>query len=505
MNEFLDSDFILNLTLSEEQSNVIIWGNTENGTTYGTLQLCPNEDDFEMDMNYFICYSTMAPEFFHRYYTFLIDVSGSMCGEKLEHAKRALHLALRNLEEGDVFNIVAFESGFDRFAPRAVEFNQVNLELADKWIDQLEDMGGTEILKPLRWALEQEFKNHPHYYSRILFLFTDGEVGNEREIYDLLDEYEDENVRIFPFGIDTAVNEAFIRGLAKHGKGSPEFVYPGERIENKLMRQFDRILNEGMDRMEFVLPEGYDFEFAAQLPNTMYLGELIQIPFRVHHIGERPGSITIRGMYGDYMPQMHTLTVDKGIKGDNDLLKKAFAKATITELEDQLDQTSGRRALGIEKEIVRTSIEAGILSTKTSLIAIYRRQNKLPGVPDTITVPVALPRMWVGHVEPEMNFSIALNNMEVVYCRNESMLATDTIETLIHDVIQLQHADGTIAGEIEKTILFIIAMRLVGKKHQATYRIPIQKAELAVDQTVLADRIIKNTKKPKELLNDILN
>jgi Ca-activated chloride channel family protein len=41
-------------------------------------------------------------------YIFLIDISHSMKGSKLEQAKNALQICIRNLSEGDSFNIVAF-------------------------------------------------------------------------------------------------------------------------------------------------------------------------------------------------------------------------------------------------------------------------------------------------------------------------------------------------------------------------------------------------------------
>ncbi len=55
----------------------------------------------------------------------MIDISGSMAGEKLEQAKRALKISLRNLMEGDKFNIVAFESSYKCFSKEAVPYSQV--------------------------------------------------------------------------------------------------------------------------------------------------------------------------------------------------------------------------------------------------------------------------------------------------------------------------------------------------------------------------------------------
>ncbi|KFD40617.1 hypothetical protein HX99_02855 [Peptococcaceae bacterium SCADC1_2_3] len=55
-----------------------------------------------------------------------------MTEEKLEQAKSALQFCLRNLAEGDSFNLVAFNHVFTRFAKRFKPFNQQNLNLVGR-------------------------------------------------------------------------------------------------------------------------------------------------------------------------------------------------------------------------------------------------------------------------------------------------------------------------------------------------------------------------------------
>ena len=154
-------------------------------------------------------------------YTFVIDVSGSMSGRKLEQAKKALQLSLRNLIEGDRFNMIAFESEYICFSETSVPYTQSNLEKADRWVTSLVPMGGTVILQPLRFVLERPYTENT---GRVVLLFTDGQVGNEKEIIQLV-RRNNKALNLFPFGIDTAVNRYFIDSLAQAGNGSPEFVF----------------------------------------------------------------------------------------------------------------------------------------------------------------------------------------------------------------------------------------------------------------------------------------
>ena len=53
---------------------------------------------------------------------FVVDRSGSMSGKKIEQAKGALRFVLNNLREGDLFNIVAYDSNVESFRPELQKF-----------------------------------------------------------------------------------------------------------------------------------------------------------------------------------------------------------------------------------------------------------------------------------------------------------------------------------------------------------------------------------------------
>lgn len=153
---------------------------------------------------------------------FIIDISGSMYGNKMEETKKAVIECLKQLDIGDKFNIIPFESRFSAMNINSIEYNEENLQKAIEYVNDLQPTGGTEILNPIKFALYQKETD------KIILLFTDGQVGNEQEII----RYVDENIktsRIFSFGIDTNVNSSFIKQLAKVGNGKAELIQPNEK------------------------------------------------------------------------------------------------------------------------------------------------------------------------------------------------------------------------------------------------------------------------------------
>ena len=75
-------------------------------------------------------------------YLFLIDISGSMMGVKLEETKRAVIECLKQLDEGDKFNIIAFDHQFEVMSAHALEYNEKNMQEAEKYIELRKEFSG---------------------------------------------------------------------------------------------------------------------------------------------------------------------------------------------------------------------------------------------------------------------------------------------------------------------------------------------------------------------------
>lgn len=384
-NEPLDRDFIISAQLEQDNmDSFVISGGS--GEMFGSVSFCPDLSGY---------YRKPVP----CEYVFLIDISGSMGGEKLKQAKRALAISLRNLFEGDYFNIVAFESSYRCFANKSLPYSQSALESADKWISSLTEMGGTEIYEPLKFVLE---KHVTEGLEKVVFLFTDGQVGNENQIISLAAKHS-MSLKLYPFGIDTAVNRYFIDRLARSCNGMPEYIYPGERIEDKVIRQFSRVHQPYLVNLSVTGGDGRLLEAVPALPARLYDSEGLSFTFRSES-GGMPDKIKIRGSIGEETLQFE---IEGGKTGDERLLSLKWAKDRIMELESMLHGGNERRNELIRKEITQLSLKYSVLSTLTSLVAVYTRKTKAAGLPQTVVVPVAAPRDWTMPLEPNNAYSFA--------------------------------------------------------------------------------------------------
>uniref|UniRef100_A0A8C9Y8D4 VIT domain-containing protein n=1 Tax=Sander lucioperca TaxID=283035 RepID=A0A8C9Y8D4_SANLU len=149
--------------------------------------------------------------------------SVALCGEFV--------VPLTHLPMGCYFNIYSFGSCHEHIFPKSVEYSQKTLEEPLKKIEEMDaDLGGTEILMPLKHIYSQPcIPSQP----RQLIVFTDGEVGNTKEVINLVKKNSGSH-RCFSFGIGEGASSALINGLAKEGGGHAQFKTGTDRMQPKV-------------------------------------------------------------------------------------------------------------------------------------------------------------------------------------------------------------------------------------------------------------------------------
>ncbi len=174
--------------------------------------------------------------------TFILDVSGSMSGEKLEQAKKALLYCVNNLNVGDHFNIIKFSTEAYSLFKNLESVDKQKISEAKNFIDDLQAIGGTNIEEAFNLAFKNYKKtSHPHF---IVFLTdgkpTIGEMNEEKLIKRILDANKT-NSRIFTFGVGDEINTHLLDKLTDATKAWRTYVSDEEDIEIKVSNFYDKI------------------------------------------------------------------------------------------------------------------------------------------------------------------------------------------------------------------------------------------------------------------------
>jgi len=163
--------------------------------------------------------------------TFVIDVSGSMSGQKIEQARAAGKQILRTLSPMDRFRLIDFSSDVRTFRNDFSTATRENIGAAERYLDQLDAEGSTNIAGALDEALSA-----PVQAGRlpIVLFLTDGQptVG-ERDASVIAANVAKQrgSRRLFTVGVGADLNVSLIEQLALEGRGTASFVRPEESVE----------------------------------------------------------------------------------------------------------------------------------------------------------------------------------------------------------------------------------------------------------------------------------
>lgn len=198
-------------------------------------------------------------------FIFVVDESVSMYGDCIQNAREAVLLFLKSLPSGCRFNIVEFGSTFRHLFESSAVYNDDNLHQACKLVEHMSaDLGGTEILAPLKWIFNRPLVKG---FPRQVFLLTDGEVGNTNEVIRIV-QSNAKAARCFAFGVGDGVSTALINGVARAGHGTAEFVLSNHLLQTKVIRTLKRALQPSYDdvTVSWSLPDGWNVD---QIPSVI--------------------------------------------------------------------------------------------------------------------------------------------------------------------------------------------------------------------------------------------
>ena len=383
----LDRDFVLKVRLAEPPPARASIETDEAGRAVAALSFEPRFDGGETPGEW----------------VFLVDRSGSMQGTSIAEARNALQLCLRGLRPGTLFNVVGFGSTFVTLFPESRPYGEDTLAEASRHVASLDaDLGGTEVLAPLEWALTKPAREG---FPRQLFLLTDGQVTNTEAVVALVRRHSVET-RVFTFGIGAGASQHLVRGIARAGEGEAEMIAPGERVEDKVVRQLARAFAPALADVE-VDWGGLRVSQAPHRVPPVFAGGRLLVYGRLEQPAAADVTLRARGPAG---PVSFTLRLDPAGAEGGSLLSTLHARAAIRDLEEGRSALHDRRGSlqergvpdRVKQEIVRLGVAHGLVSRHTSYVAVEERATPVEGETVLRRVPVALTRGWGGIEEARL-------------------------------------------------------------------------------------------------------
>jgi len=322
-----------------------------------------NNDDYSM-----ITLLSPDPEYMEqkvqaRDVVFVLDISGSMAGTSIEHAKAALIAALDGLSSIDRFNIIWFNDKTDSLFAKTIIASPQYKKIAKQFIDSLQAGGGTEMLPAMKLALskQEEFSR----FRQVVFL-TDGNISNESELFSVINKQLG-NSRLFTIGIGSAPNSYFMQKAAQHGRGTFTYIGNINEVHKKTAALFKKLESPALINIQLELNSHTDhdeYEIFPKVIPDLYAGETATVLIKSKKL---PQNISIKGDYGNSEWKNSSQVKATTTSG----IRVAWAREKIASLMTQRHETTGNenREL-IQQKITNTALQHHLVSRYTSLVAV---------------------------------------------------------------------------------------------------------------------------------------
>uniref|UniRef100_A0A672HXJ7 von Willebrand factor A domain containing 5A n=1 Tax=Salarias fasciatus TaxID=181472 RepID=A0A672HXJ7_SALFA len=300
-------------------------------------------------------------------FVFLMDRSGSMdCNinssrqqeTRIGSARDTLLLLLKSLPMGCYFNIYSFGSSYEHIFP--VEYSEKTMEEALKVVEKMKaDLGGTEILEALQDIYKQPcIPKQP----RQLFIFTDGEVDNTKQVLDLVKKNSGSH-RCFSFGIGEGASSALINGLAREGGGHAQFITGSDRMQPKVMQSLRFALQPAVEDVSVTwdLPKGTSVMVVSPPITTIFQGQ------RTLLYGRLTGQVG--AAHSEWKMRLQLSVISVFILTIHRLAARTLIRSLETEDIDNLEKDDYEAK---KKKVVELSVQSGVSSAFTAFVAVNR-------------------------------------------------------------------------------------------------------------------------------------
>ena len=307
--------------------------------------------------------------------TFVIDVSGSMAGNKMKQAKMALLYCIDNLNPGDGFDIIRFSTEAYSLFNKIENAEKTNINKAEKFIDDLKPVGGTNIEEALKLAL---WENGKPGRTHLIVFITDGKptIGETNEDI-LLKKIKNSNTndkRIFTFGIGNEINTHLLDKITELTKAYRTYIAEKENIELKISGFYDKVQSPVL--ITLTISFGNNIRTFQNYPGDLpdlFKGSSI-IVFGKYK-GNGNSQITLSGIVKG---EKKTFTLNTNFTNDNeeyDFIPPLWASRRIGYLLDQI------RLNGEDKELVdeitQLARKHGIVTPYTSYLIMEDEQFRI--------------------------------------------------------------------------------------------------------------------------------
>lgn len=315
-------------------------------------------------------------------YTLIIDNSGSMFGSRIYNAKKSLEQIVNSLPTNSVFNIIKFGSNYEALYLDSQTYTDESKAEALSYIQAMDaDMGGTEMLNAINFAIEAHKRDDKEKYPIMqMFVITDGAISNQEQVFELIRTNAGntgQSIRVMSVGIGSGSSSSLVKGLAANGNGYASFISedldftPEKSLTESVLKALVASTTSFVHNITFndinadfisvsEITSGQNFNF--YVPKEALLSPPMKMRWKENSV-QKNGLVT-----SEFEADFSDVT---SVETENFLHKNALTSiACKRKIQKLYKNYHNRRDTDVKNEIIDLSVTCNILTPVTALIGV---------------------------------------------------------------------------------------------------------------------------------------
>ncbi|KAG8128267.1 hypothetical protein E2320_015129 [Naja naja] len=368
---------------------------------------------------------------------FVIDVSGSMSGQKIRQAKEALTKIVEDLKEEDHFNIILFQSSVSTWKDNLIQATPENVNQSKEFIQQINAWGGTNYNDGLLTGIEMlnkayESKSVPERSASLVIMLSDGEanvgVSNPRQIQENAKNATKGKYPIYNLGFGYDVDYAFLERISTENNGG----------------FYDEVANPLLTEVELGYKENAISDLTQNSFKHYYDGSEIVVAGRItdNDLNSITAEVKAQGALNEltYTEQSDVEETTKALEQQQyifgEYIEKLWAYLTIQQLLEARAIAQGDEKENITAKALELSLKYNFVTPLTSMVVTKPEDNEeKESVADKPT-----------EVDGDPHFIIAVPQKQDALCFNINE-EPGVVLNLIRDPVTGMTINGQLIGD----------------------------------------------------------
>ncbi|XP_076739910.1 inter-alpha-trypsin inhibitor heavy chain H3 isoform X4 [Maylandia zebra] len=223
-----------------------------------------NLGDIQIVNGYFVHF--FAPELpkLPKNVVFVIDISGSMSGRKMEQTREAMLAILQQVHEDDHFAIILFDSVIETWKDSLTKATKENITEAMNYIKRMRSGGATNINDAVLTAVhmlvkDRQMERLPERSADMIILLTDG-MPNEGErntgkIQENVRTAIGGKMSLYCLGFGNDVDYSFLDVMSKQNKGLARRIFEASDAAAQLQGFYDEVASPLLLEVDMHYPD----------------------------------------------------------------------------------------------------------------------------------------------------------------------------------------------------------------------------------------------------------